>query len=160
MPRAAREVPATEAEAAAALDLQGADIEVYYRRLPGEVSRWNLVVARAEEAVRRADEAERGADLALDAWVARRHLEVAEAGEKRPPEHVVHATVRADARYEAHRRAVIDARAVKSEAMRARDEAAAVLEGLRVKKDMIVSLGAHVRLEMERDALIRRRDGA
>jgi hypothetical protein len=110
-----------------------------FTRLPAELA---YATQRASEAL----SAHLHADLDLDRAVARLSIEWRETledmGDKRPTEAQVKAKVESDQRY-------IDARVAAIEAEVALAKAKGIAEAVRAKRDMVVSLGAAVRAELE-----------
>lgn len=160
MPKAARPAAETAAEIEGAVRIVPEAIQEEFARVPSDLHRWNVAAAQADEDVRRAE-------LELDVWEAQSRLRVVEEwraenaapvadGDKkraapRPPgEDKIDAVVYSDPEYRRLRERGIAAQRRKADAL-------GMLDSIRAKRDMLVSLGAHVRAEMERDAYIRDR---
>lgn len=162
MPRAAKVAVEKPDERKRATSIIPEAIQDEYAAVPSDLARWNMVAAQADEEVRRAE-------LELDVWEAERRLkvvedwraaveaeaEVAAADKKkaapRPPgEDKIDAVVFADPDYRRRREAGIEAQRRKADAL-------GMLDAIRAKKDMLISLGAHIRIELERDPSLRDR---
>jgi hypothetical protein len=142
-------------------------IQTEYAELPSNLARWvkrrvdttklhHLAKLEAQAAKSRAEFA---ADVAEAR--ARSDVKVNRAGVKLTSDDVA-ALVACHPDYVAAReRAIavaeeVGKRVVETEAMR--DEAVGMIETIHAKREMLVSLGAHLRLEMQRDPMIRDRD--
>jgi hypothetical protein len=155
MPRAAKVIPATDLEMVRATRIVPEAIQEEYAAVPADLHRWSAVHAQADQAVRLAE-------LDLESWEAERRLRVMtewregneglpkEQRERPPTEASTDAIVYADPEYARRRRLVIGL-------LREKADASAMLEGIRAKKEMLVSLGADLRLEREQDITIRDR---
>lgn len=120
-------------------------IEEEYIRLPSDLAYWSAELARAIEQ----------SALAKNA----RELTAAEvAGEKREDLHAlngkaptvaqVEEAVTTDHRYQKAKHAEITTESRRMEIL-------GTVEAIRAKRDMLISLGAHIRAELQRDPLIR-----
>lgn len=121
-------------------------IQAEYMRLPGDYAYWN---SRYSEVYRY----HLRSKLDLTQLVARLTKEYRarlEAGRSsgRVTIGEVEAEVEADSEY-------LDAKIVEIEADAEAKRLAGVLEALRTKREMLISLGAHIRAEMNRDPMIR-----
>lgn len=119
-------------------------LEEEYVRLPADLAYWNARFADCLRTYLRTK-------LDFEQTEARLRLETRErllADAKKPTESQVDATVLGLPE-------MVQARLLLVEAEVAKVRAAGVCEAVRAKKDMLVSLGAHVRAEMNGDPMIR-----
>lgn len=139
--------PATAEEVARATSIEPVAIQEEYAAVPSDLHRWCRILADADHALGVAEQGEK--DFENDERV--RLIEEADKAEEKPPsEDRLKAKVRAAAGYKAACRAAIEARKTKAYCF-------AVVEAIRAKKDMLVSLGADLRAEAERELIIRDR---
>lgn len=152
MPRPAQ-TPESEndSDVKRAVRIQPTAIQEEYANLPAMIHRWLTLLAHAEEQ-------HLLAKLDLKEWEAKERLKIREVAElkgTKPP------TVDAiDAHIEAHEKyRQLSMAIIKTE--HDRDEVFATVEALRAKKEMLISLGATMRQEIEgnRELLIRERRG-
>lgn len=148
MPRQSRQpVPETDREIARATSIEPTAIQEEYSAVPADVYRWASAVAERDEVL---DYAERD----LKSYEARRAVEIVDAvkaEEKVPGEAKITAAIRRESGW-------VKAVELVAKARRGKADALAVLEAVRAKKEMLISLGATQRLELEREALIRDRE--
>lgn len=150
MPKKATPVEApNDAEVERVTRIEPVAIQEEYAAVPGDLYRWCRLLADADHALGVSEQEIE--DCENDERV--RLLAEAEKAEEKPPsEDRLKAKVRAAAPYKAACRRALDARREKARAF-------AVVEGIRAKKDMLISLGADLRAEAERELLIRDRAG-
>lgn len=122
-------------------------IQEEYVRLPADIAYWNACYADAFEAWALAKSAR---EQAYHRLMSHHRDLLEQKGKSRVTIGEVESQVFQDSQYIAARSDEID-----SEAEKLRVHG--VVEGLRAKKDMLVSLGAHMRLEMEHDPVLRQR---
>ncbi len=157
----------TQEEIERAVTIVPLEIQEDFQTLSGHVARWGARLAAATDEVRRADH-----DLKINVKRAELALETGEAQLQRdhraapPPtmkvtEAALEALVSTDPEYLRLRNQLIEVQADCGEALidaqKKRDEISFVMEALDAKKDMLVSLGAHMRAEMEGGISIRER---
>lgn len=141
----------TPVDARRALLMDPTAIQEHYCAVPADINRWGQIWAETKA---RAEEAE----LALDVWENTRREKIvrdaADAGEKKPSEDRIDSMVYSDPEYERLKRDHI--RLVED-----RDRAAETRSALHAKKEMLISLGADLRaqVEYEREIRIRDREG-
>jgi hypothetical protein len=142
MPRKPLENPVSPAELDAevrrATRIIPERIDDEFAAVPSDVFRWGRVVAEADEALDLAEEALKGHENERGKQI----LEAVPAGEKPPGEDRLKMLVRAEASWRSLARAEIKARRVKADAL-------AVLEAIRQKASMLISLGASMRADRE-----------
>jgi hypothetical protein len=137
----------TEAEMERVTRIEPVAIQEEYAAVPGDLHRWCRILADADHALGVSEQDIE--DCENDERV--RLLAEAEKAEEKPPsEDRLKAKVRAAAPYKTACRKALDARRTKAYAF-------AVVEGIRAKKEMLISLGADLRSEQERELLIRDR---
>lgn len=138
---------ATDKEIDRAVNIEPTAIQEEYSALPGDLHYWAAQVSDRNEVLDNLEDD-------LRAFEARTELhiitEATKAGVKPPPEAVRQAQVRVDPFWKLTVRAI-------SKARRDKADAQAVLDAIKAKKEMLISLGATQRLELEREALIRDR---
>lgn len=140
----------SEEDLVRAVQIDEDDIKGEYIRLPGELARWNTRYADAVRAMAQAEaKLER---LEAEAFLLHKttseKLDAAEA--KKYTVDRINALVRTDAAVCAAGDVLIEAQANKA-------WIAGVVDAIRAKREMLVSLGAHLRAEMEMDPAIRNR---
>ncbi len=148
MPRQSR-APAqeTDREIRRATSIEPTAIQEEYCAVPSDLYRFASLVSERDELLDHAEQQ-------LKSYEARRAVEIVEAvpvDEKPPGEAKIVAQIRKEKGWGEAVREV-------SRARRAKADAFAVLEAIRAKKEMLISLGATQRLELEREALIRDRE--
>lgn len=130
--------PETDAEIRRAVNTEPTAIQEEYCAVPADIHRWAGIVAERDEVL---DVAE--AELKIhEAEEAKKIVDSVPAGEKVPGEGVRQDRVRAGKGYRERVMAVARARRGKAEAM-------AVLEAVRAKRELLVSLGADIRQQIE-----------
>lgn len=150
MPRKPLLVPVPhEDEVARVTRIEPVAIQEEYAAVPADLHRWCRLLADADHAL---GEAEQEIEDRENDERVRLIDEAEKADEKPPSEDRLKARVRAAAPYKEACRRALDARREKARTF-------AVVEGIRAKKDMLVSLGADLRAEAERELLIRDRSG-
>ena len=133
------------------VDIEPMALEQEYQRVPSDLAYWNERYARALKVhlTCKAGEKTYEAYLKIE---HREALHAAREGEKsgsgRVTESMVEAAVLTDPRYQKFQDERVNAEVEKV-------RIAGILDALRAKKDMLVSLGAHVRQEMEGDPVVR-----
>lgn len=139
--------PATDKEILRATSLEPAGIREEYATVSSDLAYWGAV--RAE-----AGRQEKMAALELEIWLStfvNDERQKAEArGERVPGVDGLERTARAQPRY---RELVL----LEIEAAKAKDDATAVVSAISAKKEMLVSLGADLRLDAEREIYIKKR---
>lgn len=137
-------------------------IKIDYREVSPALARWNTRLVEAAKALKLAElEEEAAVDRAkLDAEIVEEGLRVEIRGQPgKLALDMVAAKIALDPRYRKARENVISVRlehgkrVVEAEAVKRR--AAGMVEAIQSKKEMLISLGAHLRLEMQREPLIR-----
>jgi hypothetical protein len=124
-------------------------LEEEYVRLPGDLAYWNAEYASAYRRWLEAKIAcDAGEGQAAFEW--RNQLELDSKGRVTAAE--VESRVRVDTEVLRLRRAEAEAEADKVRLY-------GVLDAIRSKRDMLISLGAHIRQEMENDPMVRQRAG-
>jgi hypothetical protein len=146
-PRAS-ELAALPVEAAerAAVSIDAILIRQEYIDLPAHLAWWNAKLAAAMEEDMRAK-------LTLETWEARLRIEWrerlhADPTVSKPTESMIGERVAVDDRYVAVRMEYIDAECVKARAK-------GVVDAIQAKRDMLTSLGAHIREELRSNPSIR-----
>jgi hypothetical protein len=126
-------------------------IEEEFVRCPADIAYWNERLARALKELLLAKQAREqvGARLHLE-LKARASLEGKDTKVKPPTVDDLNAAVEVAPEYQAAKLREIEAEVDKARAW-------GVVEALRVKRDMLVQLGARQRIEMENDPVIRAR---
>ena len=128
-----------------AVTIEPAVIQEEYVRLPGDLAYWGAQYAAAYKDWQ---EAKVQREL-VTAQLTAEHRVALEAKSKRVTVGEVEAAVTLDQRW-------VEAKGVEIRAETEKIEVQHVVEALRAKRDMLVSLGAHYRMEMENDPVIRR----
>jgi hypothetical protein len=121
-------------------------MEAEFTRLPGDFAYWGERYSRASRAFLLAEREEK--TVRAKQWLVLRAKMVGEG--QKATEAAVDATVEADPAVQAAYLARLEAEAEK-------DRLRTVLESIRTKREMLVSLGATIRQEMENDPVIRSR---
>lgn len=148
MPRTPTQVVETDKEIRRAVRIEPTAIQEEYASLPADLNRWGHLLAAAHSDKERAD-------LDLDTWDANERLRIkaeAEAKNMKITVDTTDALVYANQVYRRLREAVILAEKDKQEIF-------ATVEAIRAKKEMLISLGATMRQEIEgdRELVIRKR---
>lgn len=130
-------------------DLFPESVKEAYSRMPGEI-------ASAAEAYAQASDAALRAKHQRDTKHAAVYLEIVEESErmmeKKPPEGVLKARIYNNVDYQ-------DACTAYHDAELAKGNAQAVMEALRTKREMLISLGAHVRQELQLTGTVEPEEG-
>jgi hypothetical protein len=150
MPKAATPPKtATEADIKRATSVEPAAIREEYATVSSDLAHWGAV---RTEAARQ----ERRAELETETWLAAFVSDAREKseskGERVPGVDGLERSARSDPQYKILRDREIEAAFTK-------ESAAAVVAAISAKKEMLVSLGADLRLDAERDILIMQRKG-
>jgi hypothetical protein len=150
MPRkATTPQPATEADIKRATSVEPAAIQEEYATVSSDLAHWGATRAEAARQEKRAE-------LDTETWLAnfvndeREKAEV--AGWRSPGVDGLKEKAKSRPQYREFKEAEI-------EASFAKDSAGAIVAAISAKKEMLVSLGADMRLENERDILIKQRNG-
>lgn len=133
----------------AAIDIDENLITEEYQRLPGDLAYYNAQLAQATRAYLAAKRAVEKTEARLTlkyGHSSEAHLKP--EGWKKPNDAIVDALVQEDEEMEVAAQLLIEA-----EAERAR--LIGVVEAVRAKREMIVSLGAHLRIELQGDPILR-----
>lgn len=128
----------------ASLRINPDDIQEEFVRVPGDLAYWNSRYADAQRAQLTAELDEKVLKAELEAPV---RLALISAGAK-VTESMVKAGVESHDDYVQAQRHTIDCEVEKSKCF-------GYLDAIRSKRDMIISLGAHIRAEMQGDPLVR-----
>jgi hypothetical protein len=148
MPKAATpSKAATSAEISRATGVIPEAIQEEYATVSSDLAHWGIARSRAARSLSEAE-------LVLETWLAKyidAARKAAEAkGGRAPGVDGLKEAAKADPMYEELARAVIDAAEVK-------ENAGAIVSAISAKKEMLVSLGADLRLDKEREAFIKDR---
>lgn len=126
----------------AAVTIEPTVLNEEFIRLPSDMAYWMSVYCDAIETLL-------GAKRQLDAGESQIRLEYKSQARERPTESYLDSCVFQDPRYRVLKEGVDRAEVIKQRAH-------AVVESLRAKRDMLISLGAHIRAEMEQQLTIRK----
>lgn len=128
------------------LNINPENIQEEFIAIPGLIAYWN---ARYADAQRAHLKAKHKLDVREAQLMGICRQEIINAGGK-PTEAMVAAAVQTNEEF-------IRARAAANEAEAAKSEAYGNLDAVRTKKEMLISLGAHLRVELENDPSLRSR---
>jgi len=151
MPKTPVTAAETDRDLRRVVKIEPTAIQEEFAQLPSDLNRWGYLLAEAGEIVDRAA-------LDLKEWDAQERLRIRntaeEKGMKTPSVDLIDSLVYANERYRKLREAII-------QADRIREEVSATVEAVRAKKEMLISLGATMRQEVEagRELVIRDRRG-
>lgn len=118
-------------------------LEEEFVRVPSDLAFWNERFARAQRAVL----LEKAVLERVEAELSELHRGMLKAAGK-ATDAMVEERVHRDPTYQRQKKAVADAEYEKLRAY-------GVVDAIRTKRDMIISLGAHIRAEMARDPVVR-----
>jgi hypothetical protein len=140
-------VPETRRDIKRATSINPDGIQEEYVAVPSDLARWNAIYVEAVSQLRHAE-------LDLEVWENQAMVGVCtdaeKRGEKAPAIDKIKWMVRSQPRYRELCEEVIALEEAKA-------SAAGVVEAVRAKREMLVSLGAHLRADAERDLYLKDR---